>query len=605
MKLSVKIAGVFAVVAFALTAVSANAAFTRDLTMGSTGADVTELQTWLESKGFLTIPTGVSKGYFGELTKQALIKYQISAGITPAAGYFGPITKAKLAMAGTSTSDDSSNDSADLKGGAGDLTISSKSSGLEDKVLEGDEEVNVLGFEAEANGSDIAITSVKVQLEVAAGNGSSRLNRYADEVQIKLGDEVVGSASVDDFSKDGDVYSKSIAVKGATVKEDDKDRLYVSVTAVNNIDSDDIDQDWTVTLDQVRYEDATGAILTETSNIDEVFSYTDLSSNGDVQLTVSDDDSSINDAHTVEVKDTSDTNGVEILSFTVEAEGSDLALNDLVINLSSTGAGVTEIANDFRLMMDGEEVGTISGSFASSSATSLALTVANLDDDDVIIDKDDSASFTLEADINDIDGAFSNGDSLSATLDSADVDADDENGDNVTDLSGSAESNDIAFAATGIMLSTGDSDSSSRVLNLDTTNVDDQGKFEVVFEVKAFDKTAYVSLTGASTLSTTVGAYAYVENVNANDVAITTGTTTVTLERVSGGTLSGNFVKINAGQTAVLKATVYHDAATAGNYRAQLGQVNFAPTASTTVGVSSQSAVPTSDYQTPSEQILN
>jgi hypothetical protein len=459
---------------------------------------------------------------------------------------------------------------------------------------------------------------VKVAFE-HTGAGSDRLNRYIDEVQIMLGDEVVGTADVDDFSESSDVYTQNISLDDAIIREDDTERMYVAVTATNNVDSDDIGEDWTVDLDQVRYEDATGAILSDSSfNVSEVFSFEDLSSNGDVQLTVSDDDSSINDAHTVEVKDSGDTNGVEVLSFTIEAEGSDLALNSLIIDITSSGAGVTEIANDFRLMMDGEEVGTVSvdanqdddsedagDTFASSTDTAIALIVTDLDDDDVIIDMDDTVSFTLEADINDIDGAFSNGDSLSALLDSSDVDADDENGDTVTDLSGTTESNDISFSATGIMLASGDSDSSSRVLNLDTTNGDDQGKFEVVFDVTAFDETAYVALTGTSTSAavTAAGARVYVEDVNANDVVVSTGTTTVTLERVSGGTLSGNYVRINAGQTVTLKATVYHDAAAAGNYRAQLGQVNFAQTA--VAGTSIQTAVPTSDYQSPSEQILN
>ena len=74
MKFSVKIAGIFAVVAFALTVVSANAAFTRDLTVGSTGPDVTELQTVLEQGGYLTMPAGFAKGYCVLVTKEAVQK---------------------------------------------------------------------------------------------------------------------------------------------------------------------------------------------------------------------------------------------------------------------------------------------------------------------------------------------------------------------------------------------------------------------------------------------------------------------------------------------------------------------------------------------------
>lgn len=70
--------------------------FVRNLTVGSSGEDVVSLQTWLEQKGFLIMPAGVAKGYFGNLTRTALAKYQASVGITPAVGYFGPITRAKV-----------------------------------------------------------------------------------------------------------------------------------------------------------------------------------------------------------------------------------------------------------------------------------------------------------------------------------------------------------------------------------------------------------------------------------------------------------------------------------------------------------------------------
>lgn len=68
--------------------------FTRNLTVGSRGDDVSELQRFLVRRGFLTLvsPTG----YFGSLTKAALARYQAESGITPAAGYFGPITRTSI-----------------------------------------------------------------------------------------------------------------------------------------------------------------------------------------------------------------------------------------------------------------------------------------------------------------------------------------------------------------------------------------------------------------------------------------------------------------------------------------------------------------------------
>lgn len=67
-----------------------------DLMFGSRGEDVVVLQTFLESHGFLVIPAGVTKGYFGPLTQVALIKYQASVSI-PATGYYGPITRGAIA----------------------------------------------------------------------------------------------------------------------------------------------------------------------------------------------------------------------------------------------------------------------------------------------------------------------------------------------------------------------------------------------------------------------------------------------------------------------------------------------------------------------------
>ena len=75
--------------------------FTRDLTIGSTGDDVRALQQLLNDLGFLIADTGPgSPGqestYFGERTRQALIRYQQANNISPASGYFGPLTRSSL-----------------------------------------------------------------------------------------------------------------------------------------------------------------------------------------------------------------------------------------------------------------------------------------------------------------------------------------------------------------------------------------------------------------------------------------------------------------------------------------------------------------------------
>jgi hypothetical protein len=84
-------------------AMSASAyVFSNYLSVGSTGNDVVALQSFLVSKGFLTMPAHVDEGYFGSLTKAAVVAYQASVSL-PSTGYVGPMTIKVLNAGGTTT----------------------------------------------------------------------------------------------------------------------------------------------------------------------------------------------------------------------------------------------------------------------------------------------------------------------------------------------------------------------------------------------------------------------------------------------------------------------------------------------------------------------
>jgi peptidoglycan hydrolase-like protein with peptidoglycan-binding domain len=75
--------------------------FTRDLSLGSQGEDVRQLQIYLNAHGFPVAASGAGSlgnetTYFGPATQAALAAFQKSAGISPASGYFGPKTRASL-----------------------------------------------------------------------------------------------------------------------------------------------------------------------------------------------------------------------------------------------------------------------------------------------------------------------------------------------------------------------------------------------------------------------------------------------------------------------------------------------------------------------------
>lgn len=65
-------------------------AFDRDLTVGNRGSDVESLQNFLTQQA---VYSGPITGYFGNLTKDGVKKFQEKNSITPIAGYFGPKTR--------------------------------------------------------------------------------------------------------------------------------------------------------------------------------------------------------------------------------------------------------------------------------------------------------------------------------------------------------------------------------------------------------------------------------------------------------------------------------------------------------------------------------
>lgn len=69
-------------------------ALTRQLQLGMSGADVTELQTFL-AKNPTFYPSGLVTGYFGTLTKAAVARFQSANGIS-AIGRVGPQTLAAI-----------------------------------------------------------------------------------------------------------------------------------------------------------------------------------------------------------------------------------------------------------------------------------------------------------------------------------------------------------------------------------------------------------------------------------------------------------------------------------------------------------------------------
>ncbi len=427
--------------------------FTRSLSQGSTGTDVMNLQKFLNMSADTQVAaTGVGSAgsessYYGALTAAAVSKFQtkysadilVPVGLTSPTGYFGPSTMAKAnsvcaASTGSGTGTGSTGSSA-LEGGAGSISDADYIAKLSnEEVGEDEEDVEVAGLELEADeGSDIELTAVN--LNFSQGTAGSDFDKYASEVSVWVDGEEVARVDADEFTDD-DNYDKTISLKtGGIIRAGETGELVVAVSGISNLDSTDATDTWTLEFESVRFRDAQGASVTDSATGDindgtgRTFSFESFATAADVEFKVTSGDDDINDTQVVIVDDTNDTDNVELLSFEIEVEGdSEVDIDDMPVDLTSVGAGVGEIVNSLELWVDGDQIG--SESVSSTTALTRTITFDNLDWQ---IEAGDTVEVVIKADINDTDGGFSDGATLTLDVnpDDSGWDIEDENGDDL------------------------------------------------------------------------------------------------------------------------------------------------------------------------------
>lgn len=445
-----------AVFAFGLALAVNASAFTFDSKI-DTLQEKKDVQTVLNMNGASLTVDGV----FGPKTMAAVKAFQTLKGLT-ADGIIGPMTRAALTAASTGTTTGGTTTpttpsslcpngmtlasnctvapgattTGTLTGGAGSISLTSTSTDVESKVKEGSSSTKILGFKVQADGGDVAVSNLKVTFKnVDAGTSSKRLSRYAGGVSVWMGSTKVGSASVADFIKDGDEYSKSIALSNAVVKmgTSNKGTFYVTVDANSAIDSTDMASDnWAVKVSDVRYTDATGVILTTTTTVGSLtsgsFDYEKLATSGDVKVTVSKGSASPV-AQTVKTSDVASTKDVLMLEFKVKATGTKVSFDTLNITSALTTAGTATgdnyagIVGELQLKKGSDVLATIDGSDLDGTET-FSL------DNTYTIDADTTDTFRVYATINDADN-FTSGAKLAVSF--ASFSPEDSNGDVISD----------------------------------------------------------------------------------------------------------------------------------------------------------------------------
>ena len=502
------------VVAVASTA-SADCTVVPTVKVGSTGASVTCVQ----SKVGVT-----ADGSFGPMTKAAVMAYQAANGLT-ADGVVGPMSAAKMnsvassgnypagctsSMGYSSTTGakcdggSSSSSNGPLTGGAGTLDFTSTTANTESKVKEGATE-KVLAFKAEADGSDIGVTAVKVILKNNGyASSSERLTDYVDSVSIYMGSTKVGEEDASDFSKEADspdTFTKTISLSNAVVKDGVKATFYVALTANDSIESTDMDADWNVEADTVRYTDATGIVLSESlgDNVTLTDGFEDANVDDDISIKSS-SSNPVASTLQVEANNSSDQFLLGVFKLDVDDQSSDVSITTVTATLTINDASDTTASDDAADIID-EVVFKIDGTDYTADLDSETVTdgdgdgiySVDLDSGDLTINAGDSVDVKIYASFNDQSGNYGPGTTVVASVTgSSDIDAETDNDDVTVSGSFTGKTHTLSVDAPTFEL-VSKSFSLYQAIDGVATGEEDIFLAKFVFNVTAADEDVYLS----------------------------------------------------------------------------------------------------------------
>jgi peptidoglycan hydrolase-like protein with peptidoglycan-binding domain len=539
----------------AASGTSMSATFTRSLTIGSTGSDVTALQNWLISKGY-TIPAGAT-GYFGAQTKAAVAAYQSAKGISPAAGYFGPITMASVNSQGgtttttTTTGGTTTTTTGTLSGSEGSLD-NFKIVGSSNTSFNQADSEQAYGFEFKADGSDLQVNRVDYDIYNSNNQGSVRPWNIFQTATLMDGNTTVGTVDVSNssnWSEDGtatngnQIYRvrfdglKDVVKMGATAD------YYLTLTTQNAISGSNVGSGAQYALylagQGVRATDAMGIQQYTSSNNGSVATLSvDNTTNGSVVISTGSDNPQTS---TVQADDQNVTTGVTLNTFTLQAKNAAVTVYTIPVTVATTTSNASAVIRSLKLyqgstLLDTESIP--SGSIASPYTVSFQ----NLD---LAIPSGTTDSFKVVADINKVSGGFAQGASVTVSVPNGNTAGFDiENGSNTITASGAAAGNPITFYSTG--LGVDPSPTTSVNVTVNGNSAQQTGTFNLTFNVTAFGQDIYVSSTtnGITTPNPTAGGLIQVVGVNGN------GTTTAAaaLSSTADRSALNNYV-IHSGQT--------------------------------------------------------
>lgn len=579
----VLIASGVALLAFAMVAGAQTTMFNSNLTVGSTGPDVVALQTWLVNNHYLTMPAGVSMGYFGSRTKTAVAAYQVAAGIAnPGTGFVGPLTRTKLNGGGATASacpvtgwtqasyngttfcvppgytapgttpvaDVSAPGVISTPGIPGTLAVSQWSTPSNGTTVYKGQSYDVATYKVQASASDMAVQSISVDF-------STRLWLYAGTITVKDdAGNVVGKVSnlgVSNFTEltVGTDYRITIPVNNYVVKAAATKYLTINLSFLPS--SDRGSGTYGIISAQVRSVDGTGVTDTETVNSGNTSTVSDTNStsvirsfsyqgSGSGQIIVTVDAASpLQGLATLSTSAT--TEMIPLAIYDIKSQGAPSTLQSLNLTVNTLGHGADALFSKLSIKIGGN-IYSASTLGSTTSFTNLQVPLAA----DVYTPV--TIYGTVAADTNNMfDGDQA---STTWTVNGTNLVAVDSSYSNVTVNSGTFVSSTITFSASSAALS-GLASTGNGLPNATCS----QGSYNGVsgttactvnyqYTLTAGNNTLYVSAVPGVSIATTTTGY---NNNGATNASTTITSVVANPTSVAGDDTNGTYYVIPAGSS--------------------------------------------------------
>jgi peptidoglycan hydrolase-like protein with peptidoglycan-binding domain len=529
-----------------------------DMTLGSTGANVTELQMMLVDGGYLVMPAGVDYGYFGGLTQSALASYQAAMGISPAAGYFGPVTKASIVCEMSEDMDD--DDDSSVSGlGSGEASLEDFDlEDEEDEVAEGESEV-VATIEFDVEDGDVELQRADLTF-LFAGNTVDGADDepwdVLEEVSLWVDGDEIASEDVsdeDDWLDDDSPFKFRFSNIDEMFMDGDEVEIEVQVTAQDGVDGDlDGDAKWTVYVaeDDIRAVDGEGIdqyIGSDSTANRATFDITEEGGDESIEIksTSADIDSSV---LLVDEDNTSDEFGVFV--FELEAEENDIEIDEIVLNVILSGTStIGGVIEDIYLEIDGDEYNDEEFATTTLSSSNVTFDI----DGDLTIDEDDEVEVAVFVKFKDQEGNYN----IGTTIQVQTVSVDGEGADDVSDTATVSGETHTLNTAVGEVTNVSWTESVSESGT--------SGNIDLRFTISAEEDDFEV--LGADIIDTILG-----DTFGATGT-VATDSNEGTLTRVSGDSVAsipGGF-RVSEGDTTTFR--VRYSASSAGSYEVSVDSV--------------------------------